>query len=91
VHFSIGTYYDFVDCDVVPMQACFLLLGHPWEFDNDAKHLGRRNKYKHMHKEQKITLLPMTLARDQSPTRVRELLVKLNKLMLKLKNGKQFN
>ena len=27
VHFSIGTYSDFVDCDVVPMQACSLLLG----------------------------------------------------------------
>jgi hypothetical protein len=29
VHFSIGTYHDYVDCDVVPMQACSLLLGHP--------------------------------------------------------------
>jgi hypothetical protein len=27
VHFTIGTYSDFVDCDVVPMQACYLLLG----------------------------------------------------------------
>jgi hypothetical protein len=32
VHFSIGTYHDYADCDVVPMQACSLLLGHPWEF-----------------------------------------------------------
>jgi hypothetical protein len=29
VHFSIGTYHDYADCDVVPMQACSLLLGHP--------------------------------------------------------------
>jgi hypothetical protein len=29
VHFSIGTYHDCADCDVVPMQACSLLLGHP--------------------------------------------------------------
>jgi hypothetical protein len=30
VHFSIGTYYDYVDCnDVVPMQASILLLGRP--------------------------------------------------------------
>jgi hypothetical protein len=28
-HFSIGTYHDYVDCNVVPMQACSLLLGHP--------------------------------------------------------------
>jgi hypothetical protein len=26
-HFSIGTYHDYADCDVVPMQACSLLLG----------------------------------------------------------------
>jgi hypothetical protein len=30
VHFSIGTYHDFPNCDVVPMQACSILLGHPW-------------------------------------------------------------
>ena len=29
VHFSISTYADYVDCDVVPMQACSLLLGRP--------------------------------------------------------------
>jgi hypothetical protein len=29
VHFSIGTYHDYDDCDVVPMQACSLLLGRP--------------------------------------------------------------
>jgi hypothetical protein len=26
VHFSIGAYVDFIDCDVVLMQACSLLL-----------------------------------------------------------------
>jgi hypothetical protein len=29
VHFSIDTYHDYADCDVVPMQACSLLLGRP--------------------------------------------------------------
>jgi hypothetical protein len=29
VPFSIGVYSDFVDCDVVPMQTCSILLGHP--------------------------------------------------------------
>jgi hypothetical protein len=29
VHFSIGTYHDYADCDVVPMQACSLSLGYP--------------------------------------------------------------
>jgi hypothetical protein len=29
VYFSIGTYHDYADCDVVPMQTCSLLLGRP--------------------------------------------------------------
>jgi hypothetical protein len=60
VHFFIGTYHDYVDYDVVPMQACSLLLGCPWEFDTDAVHHGRSNKYTFMHKGKKITLLPLT-------------------------------
>jgi hypothetical protein len=30
VHFTIAKYTDFVECDVVPMQAWALLLGQPW-------------------------------------------------------------
>jgi hypothetical protein len=60
IHFSIGTYHDYADCDVVPMQACSLLLGHPWEFDTDAIHHGRSNKYSLVHNGKKITLLPLT-------------------------------
>ena len=62
VHFSIGIYSDYADCDVIPMEACSLLLGRPWEYDNDAHHHGRRNKYTFMHKGKKITLLPLTPA-----------------------------
>jgi hypothetical protein len=32
------------------MQAYSLLLGCPWEFDTDAAHHGRTNKYTLMHK-----------------------------------------
>jgi hypothetical protein len=60
VHFSIGTYHDYVDCDVVPMQACPLLLGRPWEFDTDAIHHGGSNKYTLVHNGKEITLLPLT-------------------------------
>jgi len=62
VHFSIGIYSNFMDCDVLPMDACSLLLGRPWEYDTDAKHHGRSNKYTFMHKGKKITLLPLTPA-----------------------------
>jgi hypothetical protein len=60
VHFSIGTYHDYADCDVVLMQACSLLLGHPCEFDTDAIQHGRSNKYTLVHNRKKITLLPLT-------------------------------
>jgi hypothetical protein len=60
VHFSIGTYHDYTDCDVVPMQACSLLLGHPWEFDTNVVHHGRTNKYTLVHMGKKIILLPLT-------------------------------
>ncbi|XP_071924844.1 uncharacterized protein [Coffea arabica] len=33
VPFRIGKYEDVVLCDVVPMQACHILLGRPWQFD----------------------------------------------------------
>ncbi|XP_021309124.1 uncharacterized protein LOC110432668 [Sorghum bicolor] len=42
--FSIGDYHGEVDCDIVPMQACHLLLGRPWQFDVDSVHFGRSNK-----------------------------------------------
>ena len=43
VHFSIATYAEYVDCDVVPMQACSLLLGRPWQYDKKFVHHGRNN------------------------------------------------
>jgi hypothetical protein len=49
-----------VDCDVVPMHACSLLLGRPWEFDTDAVHHVRSNKYILVHNGNKITLLLRT-------------------------------
>jgi len=58
--FSIGDYHDDVDCDIVPMQACHLLLGRPWQFDVDSVHFGHSNKYSFIHKEKKVVLVPLT-------------------------------
>jgi hypothetical protein len=44
------------------MQACSLLLGHPWKYDTNALHYGRINIYTLLHKGKKIVLLPLTLA-----------------------------
>jgi len=62
IHFSVGSYRDYADFDVVPMQSSSLLLGRPWEFDTDAAHHGRTNTYTLMHKDKKITLLPLSPA-----------------------------
>jgi hypothetical protein len=40
VPFSIERYNDHVDCDVVPMQACQLLLGRLWLYDHDVNIFG---------------------------------------------------
>ena len=29
INFAIGSYHDVIECDVVPMQACHILLGRP--------------------------------------------------------------
>ncbi|GKV08452.1 hypothetical protein SLEP1_g20076 [Rubroshorea leprosula] len=46
VSFSISNrYQDEVWCDVIPMDACHLLLGRPWQFDRKAIHDGHANTY----------------------------------------------
>ncbi|KAI3505941.1 hypothetical protein L1887_28268 [Cichorium endivia] len=59
VSFSIGTTYkDDIWCDVVPMDACHLLLGRPWEYDRNIEHNGRSNTYSFLFGGVKITLVP---------------------------------
>lgn len=45
VTFSIGKYTNTVDCAVVPMMVCYLLLGRPWKYDHSTIHDGRINHY----------------------------------------------
>ncbi|XP_021984748.1 uncharacterized protein LOC110880548 [Helianthus annuus] len=46
VQFSIGTKYkDEVWCEVIPMDACHLLLGRPWQYDRRTRHDGFLNTY----------------------------------------------
>jgi hypothetical protein len=60
INFSIGSYHDVVECDVVPMEAGHILLGRPWQFDTDCLHHGRSNQYSLMYHDKKIALLPMS-------------------------------
>ena len=60
VSFSIGKYNDEVYYDVVDMDACHILLGHPWQYDVDAKHSGRSSLYQLENGGIKYTLVPFT-------------------------------
>ncbi|XP_073016269.1 uncharacterized protein [Primulina eburnea] len=60
VSFSIGKYVDEVLCDVVPMHACHILLGRPWQYDRRVSHDGFKNKYLFVLKKETIVLLPLS-------------------------------
>ncbi|XP_022032947.1 uncharacterized protein LOC110934061 [Helianthus annuus] len=58
--FTIGQEYkDEIWCDVIPMDACHVLLGRPWLFDRKVIHDGYKNTYSFVKDGKKITLLPM--------------------------------
>jgi hypothetical protein len=58
VPFAVEGYTDKVECDVLPLHVCHLLLGRPWQHDVNALHHGRTNRYTFMHKGEFYTLLP---------------------------------
>jgi hypothetical protein len=60
VPLSVGAYVDEVECDVVPMHDCHLLLGHPWLHDLDMQISGRANRLCFNHGRETYTWLPMT-------------------------------
>ncbi|CAM8960386.1 unnamed protein product [Rhodiola kirilowii] len=65
VKFSIGKKYtDEVWCDVVPMDACHILLGRPWQFDRRTKHDGFKNTYTFQKDGVPITLGPSDLRKE---------------------------
>ncbi|XP_074315511.1 uncharacterized protein LOC141651709 [Silene latifolia] len=49
-------------CDIIPMDACHILLGRPWEFDKSIVHHGRNNTYSFTKDGQMITLAPLAIA-----------------------------
>ncbi|XP_060210616.1 uncharacterized protein LOC132637560 [Lycium barbarum] len=60
VKFNIGAYQDEVKCDVVPMQACHLLLGRPWQYDRAAIHDGQANTYAVQSEGKSLILKPLS-------------------------------
>lgn len=74
--FSIGNNYtDHIWCDVVPMDACHLLLGRPWQYDRSITFDGRKNTYSFSLGNRRITLLPNSPSTNPSPPPDRVLFV----------------
>jgi hypothetical protein len=59
VEMKIGGYKDEILCDVIPMDACHILLGRPWKFDKNVIHDGRKNTYTLEKNGRMHMLLPM--------------------------------
>jgi hypothetical protein len=69
VEFSIGkNYKDVVVCDIVPMDACHLLLSRPWQYDRKTKHDGFKNTYSFENDGVKVLLVPLKMVHFPKPS-----------------------
>lgn len=68
VDFQIGRYNDKLLYDVMPMDACQILLVRPWQFDRKVTHHGERNCYKFKKDDIKHTLV---LLKEEGTTETR--------------------
>nr|GEV06494.1 hypothetical protein [Tanacetum cinerariifolium] len=57
---TLVSYADEIWCDVIPMDACHVLLGRPWLFDRRVMHDGYQNTYSFYHNDRRIVLTPMS-------------------------------
>ena len=61
IPFTIGkNYQDELWCDIIPMDACHVLLGRPWLFDRRVTHDGYLNTYSFSKDGKRITLAPLS-------------------------------
>lgn len=68
ISFSIGdAYKDQLHCDVVPMDACHLLLGRLWIYDRRIQHDGFCNTYSFRFNNRNFTLQPSLPDRLSTP------------------------
>ncbi|XP_074283320.1 uncharacterized protein LOC141607870 [Silene latifolia] len=76
VSLSLGPYNDDIWCDVIPMSACHILLGRPWQFDRKVEHDGRTNIYSVTKGKTTFNLKPL------SPNKIKELKSKKGSLFM---------
>ena len=61
VSFTTGKIYkdEIWWCDVIPMDACHILLGRSWQYDRKIVHDGEKITYTFWKDGSKVTLLPL--------------------------------
>jgi len=60
--------------DVIPMEACHILLGRPWKINRKTSHNGHTNETTLLHNAKNFFLHPLTLIQfieDQAQMRAR--------------------
>ena len=68
MNFSIeDSFKESVWCDVIPMDACHILLGRPWQFDRKTVHHDDKNTYSFYLGKNKFVLKSM---RDQVAAKI---------------------
>lgn len=61
VPICISSYQEDVLCDVIPMTACHVLLGRPWQSDHSIIYDGKFNTIKFVHKGKRIEISSLSL------------------------------
>jgi len=61
ITYTIGNFKDEFLCDMLPIDACYLLLGRPWQFYKGAIYNGTTNTYTFKVKDRNYTLTPLPL------------------------------
>ena len=90
VKFSTGTKYkDKIWCDVVAMDACHLLLGRLWQYDQNVHHDGRKNSYSFLVDNMKLTLLPNLGDMPKPPKKVGQTLLAKREFIREMLNADQ--
>ena len=69
----MGKYGNEILCDVVPMEACHILLERPWQFDKKTLHNGLTNEITFTHLNKKFVFHPL------SPSQVLEDQIQMKK------------
>jgi hypothetical protein len=91
VPFNIGEYIDTVECNVVPMIVCHLLLGRPWQYYRSSLHYGCLNQYTIKWKGKEMVLKLMTLEQIDVNHLQKSENHKPNMIEKKERRGREFN